>query len=71
MIVRIPPVGVMDDETLMKHLDLRHDNELRMRFVPEPDREERRLVAGKEWRTYHDTMHRLNAERYDHEHNPQ
>lgn len=68
-LVRVPPVSVMGDETLMKHLELRHDNDLRMEFKPEPDREERRLHAPREWRTYHDKVHELHPNTYDHEHN--
>jgi hypothetical protein len=67
--VRIPPVGKMGDETLIKHFELRHSNDLSMEFVPEPDRAEPRLHAPKEWRTYHETAHRLNPYAYDHEHN--
>lgn len=64
----IPSVDTMDDETLMKHLELRHEADLRMEFREEPDYAERRMYAPREWRTYHDTMHRLQRERYKHEH---
>lgn len=67
--VRVTPVGAMDDETFMKHLELRHSNDLRMRFTPEPDRNERRLHASPEWRTFHTTMHRQDSSRYNHVHN--
>jgi hypothetical protein len=67
--VRIPPVAVMDDETLMKHLELRHGDELLMTFLPEPERSARRLRAPKEWRTFHETMHRLHPNDYNHSHN--
>lgn len=66
--VTIPSVSEMDDETLMKHLELRHEDDLAMSFKPEPDREERRLHAPKEWRTYHDAMHRLYPRKYEHKH---
>jgi hypothetical protein len=69
VVVHIPPVTVMDDETLMKHLELRHEDGLLMRFLPEPDRAERRMKSPKEWRTYHETMHRISDTPYDHEHN--
>jgi hypothetical protein len=69
MRVRIPPVTAMEDETLMLHLELRHDDDLKMSFEKEPDREERRTAAPKEWRTYHDAMHRLYPAKYDHAHN--
>jgi hypothetical protein len=61
-------VADMDDELLMKHLEFRHASDLRMSFETEPDRTERRLAAPKEWRTYHDTLHRLSPNGYDHEH---
>jgi hypothetical protein len=69
MIVRVPGVSVMDDETVMLHLEKRHEDELKMNFLPEPDRSERRLRAPEEWRTYHDAMHRLCPSQYDHRHN--
>jgi hypothetical protein len=68
-LVRIPPVTVMDDETLMKHLELRHDADLRMEFMPEPGKNERRITAPKEWRTFHDKMHSLHPNSYNHRHN--
>lgn len=69
MNVRVPSVDVMDDETVMLHMEHRHDNDLRMRFLPEPERTERRLRAPEEWRTFHETQHRLHAAEYDHTHN--
>jgi hypothetical protein len=67
--VRIPPVALMGDETLIKHLELRHDNDLRMQFMPEPQKETPRVTAPKEWRTFHETMHRLHPNDYNHVHN--
>lgn len=64
----IPSVDDMDDETLMKHLELRHEDDLRLTFKPEPGRTERRLAAPGLWRTYHNTMHRLYSNKYDHRH---
>lgn len=66
--LRIPSVTSMDDETLMKHLEHRHADDLRMSFEVEPGRTERRLRAPSAWRTYHDAMHRLYPRKYDHEH---
>jgi antitoxin component of MazEF toxin-antitoxin module len=63
--VRVPPVSVMVDETLIKHLELRHGNDLTLQLSASP----RGLAAPVEWRTYHETMHRLNPADYDHEHN--
>jgi hypothetical protein len=68
--VRVPDIQVMDDETVMLHLENRHKNELAMEFLPEPGREDRRLHAPQEWRTYHEALHRLAiADQYDHTHN--
>lgn len=66
--VHIPSVEDMDDETLMKHLELRHEDDLKMSFEAEPDRTERRMHAPKEWRTYHDAVHRLYPRKYEHTH---
>jgi hypothetical protein len=68
MLVRIPPVATMVDETLMLHLEKRHSNDLSMNFLPESHRE-RRLMAPVEWRTYHQKCHEMQAEGYDHVHN--
>lgn len=67
-LVRVPSVQGMDDETLMKHLEHRHAEDLKMSFEVEPDQTERRLRAPKEWRTYHDAMHRLYPGKYEHRH---
>lgn len=69
MNVRVPPVAAMDDETVMKHLELRHGGDLAMEFLPEPDRTERRMHAPTEWRTYHQQLHSLHVNDYDHLHN--
>lgn len=70
LITRVPSIDVMDDETVMLHLENRHADELAMTFLPEPDRKARRMMAPVEWRTYHETMHYLHHNKYDHEHNP-
>lgn len=59
----------MDDEMLMRHFETYHPGDLAMEFRPEPDRVDRRLNNPKEWRTYHETLHRLWPERYGHDHN--
>jgi hypothetical protein len=69
MIVRVPAIHVMNDETVMLHLENRHADELAMNFLPEPDRVERRMMAPREWRTYHEALHFLNPDKYDHYHN--
>lgn len=58
----------MEDEHLMLHFENRHAGDLSMEFRPEPGRIERRLSSPREWRTYHNTLHRLMPEKYDHEH---
>lgn len=67
-LVRIPPVKLMGDETLVNHLELRHGNDLSMEF-PESGHVERRLHDSHVWRTYHDKVHELRGESYDHVHN--
>jgi hypothetical protein len=66
--VMVPSVESMDDETLMKHLEFRHEHDLALRFLPDPDQEVRTLAAPELWRTYHDTMHRLHPNKYQHAH---
>ena len=67
-LIRVPSVDGMNDETLMKHMEFRHDDDLRLEFQVEPDRAERRLMAADLWRSYHDAMHRLYPRKYDHTH---
>lgn len=61
--VRVPSAEDMSDETLMKHMEARHSEDLALKFEPEPDRVAkglpRRLRNPQTWRTYHDYMHRL------------
>lgn len=66
--VVVTPVDEMEDETLMKHLELRHEDDLALRFLPDPDKGTRVLAAPELWRTYHDTMHRLYPCKYEHSH---
>lgn len=61
-------VQAMDDEALMCHLEESHPGDLRLKFQAEPGRTERRLAAPGLWRTYHDTMHRLSPNNYQHTH---
>lgn len=68
MAVHVPPVHSMDDETLMRHLEEQHPGDLKLEFKAEPDREERRLRNPEVWRTYHDAVHRLAVQPYQHEH---
>lgn len=69
-LLRIPSVRAMTDETMILHLEKRHDNDLRMQFMPEPGKDKPRTSAPKEWRTFHDKMHELHGdEEYKHTHN--
>ena len=66
--VMVVSVDDMDDETLIRHLESRHADDLRMSFQPDPDTGKRTLAAPKEWRTYHQSMHRLYPRKYEHRH---
>lgn len=70
MTVRVPALQDMSDEHIIRHLELRHSEDLRMEFRELPGRNGRRLEARQEWITYHDTLHRLDvAGKYsDHHH---
>jgi len=58
----------MDDEDLMSHLEEFHPGDLKMKFLVEPGRAERRLRNPREWRTYHRTLHRIHPKSYFHSH---
>ncbi len=58
----------MDDESLMQHLESEHPGDLRMKFVVRPGKSGRELGNPKEWRTYHNTLHRLHPNKYGHSH---
>lgn len=75
--VMVPNVADMSDEILIKHMEMRHDEDIKAPFRNEPDRVKKGLPprlrdTGPEWRTYHDYMHRLYDGRengpYNHEH---
>lgn len=66
--VRVPPAEDMSDQILIKHLELRHGDDLKQKFTTEPGQTEPRLNAPREWRTYHNAMHRLYPRKYDHYH---
>lgn len=65
---RIKPVSEMDDETFMKHLELRHADQLKMRFTLEPGRAARRMRARPAWEAFHETIHRLDIGEPQHWH---
>lgn len=62
----VQSVRNMDDETLMLHLENRHQKDMRMTF----DGPERRLGEGtrSSWDEFHEALHRLNPNKYGHDH---
>jgi hypothetical protein len=64
--MKVVPVEEMDDETLLRHFEARHADDLKLKF-PESG-PERHLNDPKLWRTYHQTMHRLYPRKYEHSH---
>lgn len=58
----------MNDEEFMQHMETEHSGDMRMSFLREPDQSVRRLNNGSTWRTYHETLHRLDPAKYDHGH---
>lgn len=65
---RIKPVSEMDDETFMKHLELRHAHELKMKFTVEPGSTGRRMRERKAWVAYHKALHRIATTQNNHWH---
>lgn len=61
-------VADIEDEELMLHFQSAHPGDLRMSFELEPGRIARRLRAPREWRTFHDMLHRIRPNDYSHEH---
>jgi hypothetical protein len=66
--VVVAPVDEMTDENLMRHLENRHADDLRLEFKAAPGEDARTLAAPDLWRTYHQTMHRLYPRKYEHTH---
>jgi hypothetical protein len=62
-IVRVPALADMDDETIIKHLEARHGESLKLQFRPEPDRVRKglpqRLFNRSTWEVYHRKLHEL------------
>lgn len=58
----------MDDEGLMSHLERFHPGDLRLKFQAAPGEARRSLAAPGTWRIYHDTLHRLSPNNYEHTH---
>jgi hypothetical protein len=61
--VQVPSAEDLDDETFIKHLELRHGESLALKFTDEPDRKRRglsrRLRNRSTWITYHRKLHEL------------
>lgn len=65
-VTRVQPVGDMDDEQFMLHMEKRHADALKLEFKVEPGRTERRLRSGGAWMVFHDKIHELDHEgKYD------
>lgn len=62
MRVRAPALQDMEDEHIIRHLELRHPEDLKMEFKAFPGKDGRRLEAREAWITYHDTLHRLDVD---------
>lgn len=65
--VIVPDAIEMDDETFLKHIELRHAEECKI----ENGKVARRAVTAwiEPWRRYHERLHAIAAPRqYDHEH---
>lgn len=65
---RVKPTSEMTDEQLMKHLELRHPHELKVKFTVEPDQTERKLRSRKAWVAFHNTIHRIATTQNNHWH---
>lgn len=67
---KVPPLQSMSDEHIMKHLELRHPDDLSIEFSVLPGENGRRLMARSTWIAYHDMLHRLdlNGKYDDHYH---
>lgn len=68
---RIKPADQMSDENFMKHLELRHPHELKVKFTIEPGFKERRMRARSAWEAYHEAIHRIETSQNNHWHGEQ
>lgn len=55
----VPSVQKMDDLTLIKHMEARHDEMIADGFNLSPKGQPIVLRAGVTWRVFHDKMHEL------------
>ena len=65
---RVKPIEQVSDENFMKHLELRHPGDLKMEFKVEPGRDHRRMHCRSAWEAFHEAIHRISADPYDHFH---
>jgi hypothetical protein len=59
----------LQDQELISHFEEFHPTDLAMEFRPRPGKIRAELSAPKEWRTYHETLHRIWPGKYNHDHN--
>jgi hypothetical protein len=55
----VPSVHNMDDATLIKHMQARHDEMIAEGLDLAPNGVPMKLRSSVEWRTFHDKMHEL------------
>lgn len=67
--VTVPAVEDMDDETFIKHLELRHPEDLKLKFPKPKDGSPRRLDTRIAFEALHGYRHRVRDD-FDHEHRP-
>lgn len=64
---RVPNLGDMPShEHIIKHMENRHPDALKLKFTVEPGRSERRIYNVDAWIAFHDRLHALDAQgQYD------
>ena len=65
--VRVPAVEDMDDETFIRHMELRHPEDLEVKFPKDGDRP-RTLLTRIAFESLHALRHRVGERDFDHEH---
>lgn len=67
-LVRVPAVDDMTDETFLRHLELRHPEDLEIRFPPNEDGSPRVLPTRIAFEALHALRHRMGERDFDHDH---
>lgn len=66
--VRVPAIEDMEDETFLKHLELRHPEDLEVKFPPKEDGSPRTIPTRIAFEALHALRHRNGERGFDHEH---